>query len=200
VSPGGSSASGCWCRCRRDSSGLATTAPATAWPGPLGPSPAGGGRGPRRPAAGDGLTDRTVTVEIVSGEELTEEVFGEGRGLALAVALGLLQLAGQAFDLGFELCEAALEVGPVPGRPQPARFRPRPRQPTSTRPAPAEGCPGSPSAAGALPQLPQFPKPGQPFTETRESGTRSGTLKRRPRRHQFSASPENVSVCRTNGT
>jgi hypothetical protein len=36
---------------------------------------------------------------------------GEGRGLALAGALGLFQLAGQAFDLSFELCEAALEVG-----------------------------------------------------------------------------------------
>ena len=36
---------------------------------------------------------------------------GEGCGLALAVALGLPQQAGQALDLSFELCEAALEVG-----------------------------------------------------------------------------------------
>jgi hypothetical protein len=42
---------------------------------------------------------------------LLRRAFGEGRGLALAVALGLLQLAGQAFDLCINLCEAALEVG-----------------------------------------------------------------------------------------
>jgi hypothetical protein len=36
---------------------------------------------------------------------------GEGGGLALAVALRLLQLAGQAFDLGFQLRDAAPQVG-----------------------------------------------------------------------------------------
>src|SRR5262249_24035754 len=37
--------------------------------------------------------------------------FGEGGGLALAGALRLLQLAGQAFDLGFELRDTVPQVG-----------------------------------------------------------------------------------------
>jgi hypothetical protein len=36
--------------------------------------------------------------------------FGEGRGLALAVALRLLQLAGQALNLGFELGDPVPQV------------------------------------------------------------------------------------------
>jgi hypothetical protein len=37
--------------------------------------------------------------------------FGEGGGLPLAVALRLLQLASQAFDLGFELGDTVPQVG-----------------------------------------------------------------------------------------
>src|SRR5262249_19304548 len=37
--------------------------------------------------------------------------FGEGGGLALAVALRLLQLPGQPFDLGFELGDTVPKVG-----------------------------------------------------------------------------------------
>jgi hypothetical protein len=38
-------------------------------------------------------------------------VLGEGSGLALAIALRLLQLAGQACDLGFELGDTVPQVG-----------------------------------------------------------------------------------------